>query len=103
MRREFSRSGCVNGTHDLSSAPVVFVRATPPDSVRQVFAEWYEMREFITLLCGARSRLVKHGSWSWWRGDLTRWRKLPTIGFLGAVTPSAGGEPLAAFVTRHPL
>src|SRR5262249_8415630 len=31
MRREFSRPGCVNGTHDFSSAPVVFVRATPPD------------------------------------------------------------------------
>src|SRR5262249_54000014 len=45
--------GCVNGTHDFSSAPVEVVRATPPKSVRQVFAEWYEMREFITLLGGA--------------------------------------------------
>src|SRR5262245_54159807 len=53
MGREFSRPGCVNGTHDFSSAPVVVVRATPPDPVRQVFAEWYEMREFITLLGGA--------------------------------------------------
>ena len=29
--------------------------------------------------------------------------KLPTIGFLGAVTPAAGGELFAAFVARHPL
>ena len=28
--------------------------------------------------------------------------KLPTIGFLGAVTPAAGGELFAAFVARHP-
>ena len=27
--------------------------------------------------------------------------KLPTIGFLGAVTPAAGGELFAAFVARH--
>jgi ABC-type uncharacterized transport system substrate-binding protein len=50
-------------------------------------------REFITLLGGAAAAwpLAAHAQQA---------SKLPTIGFLGATTPSAGGQLLAAFVQR---
>jgi hypothetical protein len=35
-----SLPGCVDRAHDFSSAHVALVRETPPDTVRQVFAEW---------------------------------------------------------------
>jgi ABC-type uncharacterized transport system substrate-binding protein len=50
-------------------------------------------REFIILLGGAAAAwpLAAHAQQA---------SKLPTIGFLGATTPSAGGQLLAAFVQR---
>jgi hypothetical protein len=50
-------------------------------------------REFITLLGGAAA------TWPL-AARAQQASKLPTIGFLGATTPSAGGQLLAAFVQR---
>src|SRR5262245_23998079 len=50
-------------------------------------------REFITLLGG--------GAAAWpLAAKAQQAGKLPTIGFLGATTPSGGGQLLAAFVQR---
>jgi putative tryptophan/tyrosine transport system substrate-binding protein len=49
-------------------------------------------REFITLVGGTLGWPIV--------GHAQQAGKLPTIGFLGAFTPSAGGELLAAFVAR---